>query len=51
MANMMTGEARPYEQKRSNFPKMVNLLTARILLTQMMIRWWDQLNGFRTIRS
>ena len=27
------------------------LLTARILLTQMMIRWWDRLNGFRVIRS
>ena len=26
MANMMTGEARPYEQKRSNFEKKVNFV-------------------------
>ena len=26
MANMMTGEARPYEQKRSNFQKRVNFI-------------------------
>ena len=26
MANMMTGEARPYEQKRSNFQKKVNFI-------------------------
>jgi len=26
MANRMTGEARPYEQKRSNFQKKVNFI-------------------------
>ena len=31
--------------------KMLILLTAQILLTQMMTKWWDRLNRFRTIRS
>ena len=26
-------------------------LTAQILLIQMMTRWWDRLNGFRTTKS
>ena len=31
--------------------KRLTLLTAQILLIQMMIRWWDRLNGFRTTKS
>jgi hypothetical protein len=27
------------------------LLTAQTVLIEMMIRWWDRLNGFRTTRS
>ena len=38
-------------RREATFRRKSISLTAQILLIQMMIRWWDRLNGFRTIRS
>ena len=51
MANRMTGEARPYEQKRSNFQKKVNFVDCSDTSDSDDDQMVGSLNGFKTIRS
>ena len=51
MANRMTREARPYEQKRSNFQKKVNFVDCSDTSDSDDDQMVGSLNGFKTIRS
>ena len=51
MAHRMTGESNRVSRREATFRRKSISLTVRMPLIQMMIRWWDWLNGFKTIRS
>ena len=45
------GRSSLMSRREATFRRKSISLTAQILLIQMMTRWWDRLNGFRTLEA